>query len=63
MSVAVEEMAVEGCLTGNPEMIFHAVAYDPLTAAVLSLAEIRQMVNEMFASNRDHLPTFDRFTV
>ena len=63
MSVAVEEMAVEGCLTGNPEMIFHAVAYDPLTAAVLSLAEIRQMVNEMFASNLDHLPTFDRFTV
>jgi alpha-galactosidase len=61
ISVAVEEMAVEGCLAGDPTMIFHAVAYDPLTAAVLSLAEIRRMVNEMLAQNRDHLPTFKHF--
>ena len=63
VSVAVEEMAVEGCLTGDPTMVYHAVAYDPLTAAVLSLAEIKEMVNEMFAQNRDHLPTFKHFTV
>ena len=30
-------------------MVYHAIAYDPLTAAVLSLAEIKQMVNEMLA--------------
>ena len=58
VSVAVEEMAVEGCLAGDPTMVFHAIAYDPLTAAVLSLAEIRRMVNDMFAQNRDYLPTF-----
>jgi alpha-galactosidase len=58
VSVAVEEMAVEACLTGDPTMVYHAICYDPLTAAVLSLAEIRQMVNEMLAQNRDYLPTF-----
>jgi len=63
VSIAVEEMAVEGCLSGDPTMVFRAICYDPLTAAVLSLAEIKEMVNEMFARNRDHLPTFDHFRV
>jgi len=27
---------------------------DPLTSAVLSLAEIRSMVDEMFAANREY---------
>jgi alpha-galactosidase len=53
-----EEMAVEGCLTGDPEMVFHSLCYDPLTSAVLSLEEIRQMTREMFAANEGHLPTF-----
>lgn len=61
MSVAIEEMAVEGCLRGDPTLIFQAIAYDPLTAAVLSLAEIKRMVNEMFAQNEDYLPTFDHY--
>ena len=61
ISVASEEMAVEACLTGDPTMVFHAVAYDPLTAAMLSLAETRKMVNDMLAQNRDHLPTFQHF--
>jgi len=61
ISVAVEEMAVEACLSGDPTMVFHAIAYDPLTAAVLSLPEIKAMVNEMFEQNREHLPTFERF--
>ncbi len=57
----IEELAVEGALAGDPTMIYQAIANDPLTASVLSLREIRQMVNEMFAANRDHLPTFERF--
>ena len=61
MSVACEEMAVEACLAGDPTMVFHSIAYDPLTASVLSLAEIREMVNEMLAKNKDYLPTFKRF--
>ncbi|NLG27285.1 MAG: alpha-galactosidase [Chloroflexi bacterium] len=61
VSVAVEEMAVEACLTGDPMLLFQAVAYDPLSAAVLSLAEIRQMVNEMLEVNKPYLPTFTHF--
>ena len=58
VTVASEEMAVEACLKGDPEMVYHAVCYDPLTAAVCSLAEIRKMVNAMLRKNRDYLPHF-----
>jgi len=58
INIAVEEMAVEGALTGNAEMVYHAICYDPLTASMLSLAEIRKMVKEMFEKNREYLPQF-----
>jgi len=61
LSIACEEMAVDACLTGDPMKVFHSIAYDPLTAAMLSLAEIRAMVNEMLEQNRDYLPTFKHF--
>jgi alpha-galactosidase len=61
LSSSIEEMAVEAALTGDPRLVFQAIAHDPLTAAVLSLAEIRQMVNEMFQQNRDYLPQFSYF--
>jgi alpha-galactosidase len=61
LSATVEMMAVEGALTGNAELIYQAIANDPLTAAVLSLAEIRKMVAEMFKKNRKHLPQFKVF--
>ena len=53
-----EELAVEGCLAGDKEMIYHAIINDPLTAAVCSLDEIRQMTDEMFEQNKDKLPMF-----
>jgi alpha-galactosidase len=62
-SVMVEEMAVEAALTGDPRLLFQAIAHDPLTAAVLSLAEIKTMVNEMLQQNRDYLPQYRQFTV
>ncbi len=58
VSIAVEEMAVEAALTGNSRLAFQAIAYDPLTAAVLSLAEIKKMVAEMLAINRPYIPQF-----
>jgi alpha-galactosidase len=58
ITVASEEMAVEGCLTGDPALVYHAVCYDPLTSAVLSLAEIRKMVNAMLKKNAPWLPHF-----
>ena len=58
LNIAVEEMAVEAALTGDPERVFHAVCYDPVTAAVLSLDEIRKMVKQMLKMNQPYLPQF-----
>jgi alpha-galactosidase len=58
MSVAVEEMAVEAALKGDPTLVYQAVAYDPLTAAVCSLREAKDMVREMLQINKDYLPQF-----
>ncbi|MSR83591.1 MAG: alpha-galactosidase [Candidatus Latescibacteria bacterium] len=60
LSAQIEMMAVEGCLSGDPRLIYQAIAHDPLTASVLSLAEIRQMVREMLRKNQAYLPTFKR---
>lgn len=57
-SAASEELAVQGGLTGDARQIFYAFAYDPLTAAVLSLAEIREMTREMLTAAHDALPQF-----
>jgi len=62
-NVMVEEMAIEAALTGNPRLVMQACLHDPLTAAVLSMAEIKQMVNEMLWQNREFLPQFSEFTV
>lgn len=58
ITARIEEMAVEGCIAGDPEMIYQAICFDPLTSAVLSLREIRSMVDEMFAQFKDYLPQF-----
>jgi len=63
LTAQIEEMAVEGAFTGDPRLVFQAIAYDPLTSAVLSLAEIKQMVNQMFAQNKAFLPNFKSLAV
>jgi len=60
ISSRCEEMAIEGSLTGNREMIYHAILFDPLTSAVLGTREIRSMVDEMFAANEAYLPQFKK---
>src|SRR5512137_708748 len=62
-SSLIEEMAIEAALTGNPRLVMQACLHDPLTAAVLSLAEIRTMVQEMLQQNRDYLPQFKHLAV
>lgn len=58
LSAQIEMMTVEGSLSGDPTLIYQAIAHDPLTASVLSLAEIRKMVQEMLRRNAKHLPQF-----
>ncbi len=56
----IEEMVVEASAAGDREKVYQAVCFDPLTAAVCSLREIRAMVDEMFAVNADYLPQFKK---
>lgn len=63
LSSGIEEMAISASIEGDPTMVYRAIAHDPLTAAVLSLAEIRQMTNELFAQHKDYLPQFKHFSV
>ena len=58
MNVAVQEMAVEAHFTGNRELVYQACYYDPLSSAVLSLDEIRKMVDELFRAQAKRLPQF-----
>jgi alpha-galactosidase len=59
-NVAVQEMAVEAHFTKNRDLVYHACYFDPLSAAVLSLEEIRKMVDELFEVQGKHLPQFTR---
>ena len=58
-NVTLQLLAAEAALTGDPELAFAAVAMDPLTSAVLSLKETRDMVIEMFEASRKWLPQFE----
>jgi len=57
-NVLVQGLTVEASFSGNPEMVMQAIALDPLTAAVLTLKEIRDMVAEMFEAEKRWLPQF-----
>jgi len=63
LSAQTEMMAVEGSLTGDANLVYQAIAHDPLTASKLSLAEIRKMVAEMFRKNAAYLPQFKKVNV
>ena len=58
-NITVQDLAAEAALTGDTELAYWAVAMDPLTSAVLTLKEIREMVNEMFIAEKEWLPQFD----
>jgi alpha-galactosidase len=57
-NIHVQQLAVEAVLTGNRDHIYHAVMLDPLTGAILTLDQIRALVDEMIAAQAAWLPTF-----
>jgi len=57
-NVQVQGLVVEATFSGDPELVMNAVAMDPLTASVLTLHEIREMVSEMLAAEANWLPQF-----
>jgi alpha-galactosidase len=57
-NVNVQILAAQAALDADPEAIVHAVAMDPLTSAVCTLKEAREMCSEMLEAQRPWLPRF-----
>ncbi len=51
----MENLVVEAAMEKDRRKVFHAVCMDPLTSAVCSLQEIRDMTDELFVKNEDFL--------
>ena len=58
LSARIEEMAVNAAIEGDPWKVFQANLFDPLTASVLSMAEIREMTQKMLDKNETYLGYF-----
>jgi alpha-galactosidase len=53
--VNVQRLAVRAALDVDPSLVYAAVALDPLTGAMLTLPQIRQMVDRLFEAERPWL--------
>ncbi len=58
LSCQLERMTVRACMEGDARLVYQAIAHDPLTSAMLSLQEIKSMVQDMFDACEGYLPTF-----
>jgi alpha-galactosidase len=58
-NINVQTLSGLAALESEPEYIVHALAMDPLTGAVCTLKEIRDMASEMLEAEREWLPQFD----
>ncbi len=58
-NIAVQELAVKAFLDRDREAAFHACALDPLTAATVSLPDIRRMFEELWAAEGERLAYFN----
>lgn len=56
--IMIHDLMVQALLNEDREAAVHALMLDPLTAAVCTPAEIRQMFDEMAATQKDYLPHF-----
>jgi alpha-galactosidase len=52
--INVHELAVEAAFAGDESLVHMAVAVDPLTAAVMTLPQVRAMVDEMLEAQRGY---------
>jgi len=62
-NINVQRLTVEAGLSGDPEKVVQACALDPLTAAVLTLKEIRDMAADMLEAEKEWLPQFQGKTI
>lgn len=62
-NINVQRMALLAAKSGDPDTLVQACAMDPLTSAVLTLNEIREMVSEMLEAEKQWLPQFEGKTI
>jgi alpha-galactosidase len=58
LTARIEEMAVNAAIDGDPWKVFQANLFDPLSSAVLSMSEIREMTQVMLDKNEAFLGYF-----
>ena len=58
-NINVQRLTVEAAIEADTEKIVQACALDPLTGAVLTLKEIRDMASDMLEAEREWLPQFE----
>jgi alpha-galactosidase len=54
-NISVQEMAVRGIVEKDKNKIFQAILLDPLTSAILTIDETREMVEELFKVDKKFL--------
>jgi alpha-galactosidase len=57
-NITVQELTVDAAMTADPEFAMQAIAMDPLTSAVCTLEEVRDMTIELLEAQREWLPQF-----
>lgn len=58
-NIICQQLGAEAAVKGDPELLFAAVAADPLTKAVLDLRETRRMTAKLLEAQRSVLPRFE----
>jgi alpha-galactosidase len=48
MNINVQEMAVRGIVEKDKKKVLQSILLDPLTFSILSIDEIKEMVDELF---------------
>jgi alpha-galactosidase len=54
-NIAVQELAIRGIMEKDKTKIFHSILLDPLTSAVTTIDETKQMVDELFKVQKQYL--------
>jgi alpha-galactosidase len=58
-NINVHEMAVRGIVEKDKTKIFQSLLLDPLTSAILTIDETRQMAEELFQVSSEYLRDFN----
>ncbi|MFW6033251.1 MAG: alpha-glucosidase/alpha-galactosidase [Phycisphaeraceae bacterium] len=58
-NMAMFDLAATACIEKSKEAAVHSLMLDPLTAAVCTPREIRQMTHDMFEAEKAYLPGFE----